>query len=308
MKFYCAPMQGLTEAPWREIMSQSDSGINVWCAPFVRIEKGMPRHRDMRDILPANNRNQTPVPQIIFKDTDEFRTLTDAILSLGYSQIDLNLGCPFPLQTGRGRGCGALANKKMLGEVAQCMMQYSDVSFSAKIRLGMKDVGEWREVADILNAMPLQHITVHPRTAAMQYKGSPNLDEFEVCTKMFKHPIVYNGDVRTPEAISAIIDRFDNLHGIMIGRGLVMRPTLVNEFLSENILNQHQQTETFIRVMEQLDERLCEALHDENQVIAKLKPYWEESETTVGHKACKAIKKARNHAAYQQAVKNVLCF
>lgn len=308
MKFYCAPMQGFTEAAWRDIMAQTDCGIDDWCAPFVRIEKGEPRRRDIRDILPENNVNQTPIPQIIFKDTDEFRTLTDAVISLGYSRIDLNLGCPFPLQTGRGRGCGALANAQMLDEVAQYMAQRVDVQFSVKMRLGMKEVREWLDVADIVNAMPLHHITVHPRTAAMQYKGSPDLDEFERCVHTLKHPITYNGDIRTPEDISKIADRYSNLHGIMIGRGLIMRPTLVNEFLAGKSSERPQQIAAYVNVMQQLDERLSSILHDDNQVLAKLKPYWAESELTVGHKMCKAIKKARNLTAYRQAVKNVLCF
>lgn len=295
-------MQGLTEAPWREIMAQRKFGVDEWCAPFVRIEKGLPRRRDIRDILPENNTHQSPIPQIIFKDTNEFCTLVDAIIGLGYKRIDLNLGCPFALQMSKGRGCGALTNMPMLAEVSQCMQQYTDIEFSAKIRLGIKTNCEWRETANILNEMPLHHITVHPRTAAMQYKGTPDLDAFETCIRILSHPIVYNGDIKTPDDIQMITNRFANLHGIMIGRGLVTRPTLVTEYLDGETLDASHLRQTLSDILQSLCVSLRQTLNDDNQVLAKLKTYWSECTDIIDHKTAKAIKKARNLNDYNQVI------
>ena len=65
--------------------------------PAVRIEKGDFRRKDLRDIDFENNRGVPVVPQAIASEYDELRRIVDCMASLGYTRVDINLGCPFPI-------------------------------------------------------------------------------------------------------------------------------------------------------------------------------------------------------------------
>lgn len=56
MKLYASPLQGFTEAPWRNIHHELFGGIDAYYTPFVRVEKGEFRNKDIRDIEKENNR------------------------------------------------------------------------------------------------------------------------------------------------------------------------------------------------------------------------------------------------------------
>ena len=109
MKLFFAPLQGYTDAAYRKFHNEVFEGcIECYYTPFLRIERGAVREKEIRDILPINNKGIKIVPQIIVKDTSEFRMLVDLIISLGYNEIDINMGCPFPMQIKRGRGAALL--------------------------------------------------------------------------------------------------------------------------------------------------------------------------------------------------------
>lgn len=301
-----APMQGVTEARWREIMASHAFAIGEFRAPFVRIEHGVPRPRDMRDLLPQNNTIQKPVPQIIFRDTDELRKLLDAILEAGYTRIDLNLGCPFPLQTARGRGAAALLNPELMQQTTGFLREYAavtpELTFSAKIRLGIDDATQWHDAADALNEMPLCHLTIHPRTARMQYGSDPLLEQVGEALSRIRHSLIYNGDLRTPADIIAVRRRFPSIAGVMAGRGLVGRPTLFAEYASGIELTPGQRLSAVRHVMAELQHAMERELAGDSQVLQKLKPYWELCADNVPRKILKAIHKSRSLSAYNAAI------
>ena len=55
MKLYAAPLQGFTEAPWRNLHQEVFGGIDAYYTPFVRMEKGEFRNKDVREIASGNN-------------------------------------------------------------------------------------------------------------------------------------------------------------------------------------------------------------------------------------------------------------
>lgn len=161
-------MQGYTEAPWRrfhaEVYGPDSGSADCYFTPFVRLEGGIPRSRDMRDITYGPGREKTfTVPQIIFRDISEFSILTDAVASAGYKRIDLNMGCPFVPQMKKGRGAAFPANIDNLHDIASAITNIGErISFSVKMRLGTDSPKLWRHTIEILNTVPLSHICVHP--------------------------------------------------------------------------------------------------------------------------------------------------
>ena len=104
LPIYFAPLQGYTDDVYRRIHHKLAGGVEEYYTPFVRVEAGSIRSKDIRDINPENNKGIPVVPQIIFCNSQEFEYLVDRVEALGYNRIDLNMGCPFPLQAKHGRG------------------------------------------------------------------------------------------------------------------------------------------------------------------------------------------------------------
>ena len=217
MKFFFAPLQGYTDAAYRIFHNEMYQGcIDCYYTPFIRVEHGEVRKKDLKEIESLNSSAKT-VPQIIVKNVDEFKILTQTIIEKGCKEIDINMGCPFPLQTNRGRGAGILSNPKEVATLLREVSKMQDVEFSLKMRLGHKDNKEWTCLVDDINSTKLKHITIHPRIATQQYKGSVDIDEFRQFCDKIKHKIVYNGDITAITQIDSLRSLFPELYGIMIG-------------------------------------------------------------------------------------------
>lgn len=304
MNIYAAPLQGYTDRVWREnhAMVYGD-GVTAYYSPFMRVEKGDVRRRDLRDIEQSDSPEAFRlVPQIIFRDVDEFSMLADAVADRGYREIDLNMGCPFPLQTGRGRGAALLRRPDVLAEVAKEMERRRDVTFTVKMRLGMEDSGEWTGVVDILNSMPLASIAVHPRTASQGYAGQLHLDSFGNFVESSAHPVVYNGDLLTSADCQRILSDYPSVSGLMIGRGLLARPSLVAEIRSGEEWDRDRRIAAVKSLHSRLFDHAVECYCGDSQILSKLKPFWEYLEPEIGRKVAKAIRKAGSVTRYREAV------
>ncbi|MEG2332015.1 MAG: tRNA-dihydrouridine synthase, partial [Bacteroides sp.] len=103
-----APLQGYTEAPYRDAHATVFGGIDTYYTPFVRIERGEFRRKDTRDIEPENNHVAHLVPQLIASDVEKAKTILALFIEKGYREVSINLGCPFPILAKRHNGSGML--------------------------------------------------------------------------------------------------------------------------------------------------------------------------------------------------------
>ena len=177
---YFAPLQGYTIAPYRNLHAAVCGGVAGYYASFVRVEHGEVRRRDMRDIDPECN-SILPLPQVIAATPEELRFICLKVKELGYSLIDINMGCPFPMQTRYGRGVDLMQHPDhtaLLMEEVKRLQEEEDLEFSVKIRFGQESADEWEEILPILDQAHLQHITVHARTGKQMYKGGADVDMF----------------------------------------------------------------------------------------------------------------------------------
>ena len=163
-----APLQGYTDAVYRRAHWECVGGVDEYYTPFVRIEKGEVRRKDLRDTAPTVNEGVPTVPQVIARDGDEFARLCDALQGQGWGRIDLNMGCPFPMQVKAGRGSGLLLHPERVEEIQKEMLRRPDVAFSVKMRLGQENESEGLSTMPIINEMPLVHVTLHPRLGKQQ--------------------------------------------------------------------------------------------------------------------------------------------
>ena len=305
MPIHFAPLQGYTDDAYRRIHHQLIGGICTYYTPFVRMEAGGVRSKDMRDIRPEFNEGVPVVPQIILKSMKEFEYLVGIVEEKGYTRIDLNLGCPFPMQAKHGRGSGLLAHTDIIADMAQSIASKKHLQFSVKMRLGWENADEWRPVLDILNETPLQQITLHPRIGTQQYKGALDMQAFEACYQACKHPLVYNGDITSVADIHRIQQAYPQLAGIMIGRGLLARPSLAIEYASGKEQTWEERRDTLLEMHSQLQAHYEPILNSEAQLHNKLRTFWEYMENELGRKPYKKIMKSGNLRNYLKAVREL---
>lgn len=169
------------------------------------------------------------------------------------------------------------------------------------MRLGMENPDEWKEIMGVLNSMELSTIYVHPRVARQKYSGELNLDGFAEILKESSNPVVFNGDIKTPGDIKGIMEKFPGVEGIMIGRGLLGRPSLANE-IEEGEWPIEQRIEKMLKFHRELFGYYQNHLCGDAQILSKIKPFWEYAEAEIGRKAWKAIKKSTNLTKYNAAL------
>lgn len=335
MLLYFAPLQGYTTHAYRTAHRQLIGGLDAYYTPFLRCEHGEVRRKDLRDIVPCEA-SCSWIPQIIAKDASEMAFLCDAVQSLGYKHLDINMGCPFPMQMYKGRGCGLLPHP---GRVAALLQEAEhrkkECTFSIKMRLGQDSAEECLALTQMLNDSAVSYITMHPRLGKQQYKGMLDFDGFEQFLGKTTKPIVFNGDIDSVLKAEDIIQRYPHLKGLMIGRGLLANPLLAIEIRQLDSGKRQNEKETrpcsrkdtvppiekgndknyrsqqFIRKDEHVAllslhadiyDYCVKTLQGDSQTLSHLRSFWDYPKVQLEPKAYKRIKKSNTLAAYREAI------
>lgn len=303
LPIHFAPLQGYTDAIYRNAHASFFGGVTAYYTPFVRYEKGRFRSKDIRDIDPQNNSSNKIIPQLIASNIHETTSILDLFIDKGYRKVDINFGCPFPLLAKRHYGSGILPYPKEIESILTATEQYPEIDFSIKMRLGWEHPNECLELASMLNDTRLSSICLHPRLGKQQYKGAVDLEGFAAFHAISKHPLIYNGDLLTIEDINHISNLFPNLSGIMIGRGLLAHPalaleyshsqTLPNDVIKEKLYLFHH--EVFTKNQERLE-------GGDGQLLMKMKTFWEYLLPELDRKLKKNISKSTTIDKYRQSV------
>lgn len=297
-EIHFAPLQGLTDVSFRRLHAQLFGGVDFYYTPFIRIERGLFRKRDLRDL--ADDTLENLVPQVLPGSAEELERLREPIISKGLQRVDVNIGCPFPPVMAHGRGAALINNPDALADVLAGIAKLSsDIEFSLKMRLGYSDYAQWESVIDSINDTPLRHVTMHARIAKQQYRGECDLEAFDNFLAKCKHPVIYNGDLLTVKDVEGVISRWPSLRGVMIGRGLLADMSLARKLRGEEVAD-------FASAFRQLhDGMLADAqsrMTEPRQVAEHMKPYWDYfCPNEAFRRDLKAIRKARSADQYEAA-------
>lgn len=303
LPIHFAPLQGYTEAVYRNAHAAIFGGVESYYTPLVRFEKGTFRNKDIRDIEPEKNEVPHLIPQLIGHEEEKVEAILALFIERGYKEADINMGCPFPMLAKRHNGSGILPFPEEVKRLLETVQKHPEIKFSVKMRLGWERADECLNLLPIMNALPLKHITMHPRLGKQQYKGSVDLEGFAAFAEACRHPLIYNGDIKSTEDIERIHSRFPSLAGIMIGRGLLENPALAIEYKERKTLSAEEMKEKLFRMHKVVFTCYEEQLQGgEEQLLNKIKTFWEYLEPTIGHKAWKAIHKSTTLAKYNAAL------
>lgn len=265
------PFQGITDAPFRNVFKRHFGGIDKFYTPFFTgIQKDHAKNLQVEEIDPTCNDVETLTPQILSTDAEEILRFAAQCKALGYKEINLNMGCPFPRVANKKRGSGLLPYPEKVDAMLSAIFKHLDLKFSIKCRLGYFDPNEIIPIIDIFNQYPLSELVIHPRIGKQLYKGEADVKRFAELMPLIKAPLVYNGDIVSVESFEKIREQVQPVNEFMLGRGL-----LANPFLAEEIKGKNDRTVVRLHayVVDLYEDRLRHA-GGSPKVLGRMKELW----------------------------------
>lgn len=304
MKYYFAPMEGITGYIYRNVHHCFFPGVDKYFTPFLSPgSKKTMTPRELRDILPENNQGYTLIPQILTNKSEDFLRLCRDLKEYGYREINLNLGCPSGTVVSKKKGAGFLEYPGELDRFLEEIFSGADLDISIKTRIGKDAPEEFEELLSIYNKYPLKELIIHPRVQTDYYKNQPNLEVFAQVLEKAKVPVCYNGDLFTKDLYEDFRKQFPQTERVMLGRGLLRNPALVQEIKGEGKLEK----EKLLAFHDALCQEYEKAMSGDKNVLFKMKELWfymgslfEENK-----KIMKKIKKAQRLPEYRAAVQEL---
>lgn len=310
MKYYLAPMEGLTTYTFRNAWHKYYGRIDKYFTPFIAN-----RHmnsREKNDILPEHNQGMQTVPQILTNRVDEFLELARDLADYGYKTVNLNLGCPSGTVVSRNRGAGFLIVPDELEFFLDEIFEKCTLKISIKTRIGIKEVSEWERLLTIYEKYPLEELIIHPRLQKEGYGGTPHLEAYTEAKKQLSTPLCYNGDIVSSSSLERILTVLPAIDTIMIGRGVLQNPGLINELQGKPCLagksaataGEADRLATLRAFHDELLEGYIKIMSGDTNTLYKMKDLWTFLSKSFedADKHLKKIRKATRITDYQTAV------
>ena len=304
MKYYLAPMEGITGFIYRNAYEKYFGKIDKYFTPFIVPTNSKSfKTRELRDVLPENNKVNNIIPQILTNDAEGFVFTARKLQQLGYNEINLNLGCPAGTVVSKGRGSGFLAEREKLDSFLEEIYKIDDMKISIKTRIGKESPEEFYELIKIYNKYPLEELIIHPRTRKDFYGNTPNLEVFKDAIALSKSPVCYNGDIFTKVDNEKIIKAFPEIDRVMIGRGILANPGLMNEINGGNVMDKKILKEFHDEVFN----NYRELMNEDRNAMYRMKELWGYMIYMFSNnkKYAKSIKKAQTANDYRIAVSSL---
>ena len=233
MQYYAAPMEGLTDRVWRQAQQKwfgPEGTAHRYYAPFLSPpENRVLIKKKMAELEPAANPGVQVIPQLLAKDGELAAWMIGELRRMGYTEVNLNFGCPSGTVTAKGKGSGMLRDPQKLDAFLDAVFSQAGGPVSVKTRLGVARAEEFGEILNVYNKYPLCELTIHPRVMKQLYRGQADREAFAAYLPACTASVCYNGDVTTVDDLRALEAAFPGLSGIMVGRGLIADPALLRK-------------------------------------------------------------------------------
>ena len=265
MRYYFAPMEGITDSIYRQTHHKYYPGLDRYYMPFLSptIHRTL-THKEDRELPMADSVPFCAVPQILTKVAEDFLWAASICRDRGYEEVNLNLGCPSGTVVSKGKGSGMLRDIDGLDRFLEEIFAASPLPISVKTRLGLENGEEFPRLLDIFNRYPIQELTIHPRVRKQFYDGSVDMEMFRYAVANSRNPLCYNGDLTSLQQIEAFRQEFPGIEAVMIGRGLIADPGMLSPGTVATLEAFHNE----------LLERYLEAFGGSRNAMFRLKENW----------------------------------
>lgn len=300
-------MEGLTGHILRNAYQKHYGGVDRYFTPFITNKKL--NHRELNDILPEHNAGMDVVPQILTNRTEDFLCIARELEGFGYRTVNLNLGCPSGTVAAKNRGAGFLALPDELDAFLDGIFAKCRLSVSVKTRIGIESETEWERLLAIYEKYPVEELIIHPRVQKDFYKNTVRMEAFAKAVETSRHSLCYNGDICTAEDCVRLLARFPKVEKVMLGRGLLKRPWLIQEIRGNaEEGNSASKKERFAAFHDDILHGYLSVMSGDRNTLFKMKELWvyfAESFTSP-EKYMKKIRKSQRIAEYEAYVAALL--
>ena len=224
-----APMEDVSDPPFRTLCKEQ--GADLMYTEFISSE-GLIRDAAKSVIKLDIYEKERPVGiQIFGAEMESMLQAVDIVTETNPDIIDINFGCPVKKVVCKNAGAGILRDIPLMVRLTEAMVKRTHLPVTVKTRLGWdNDSIRIVEVAERLQDVGIQAISIHGRTRVQMYKGTADWRPIaEVKNNPRMHiPVFGNGDVDSPEAAVRMRDKY-GLDGAMIGRASIGYPWFFRE-------------------------------------------------------------------------------
>ena len=268
------PFQGITDAPFRNVFKRHFGGVDKYYTPFFTgiHKEEHAKNLQGEEIDPQCNDVETLTPQILSTDAEEILRFAKQCQQLGYKEINLNMGCPFPRVTNKKRGSGLLPYPDKVEAMLERIYEGIDIKFSIKCRLGYFNPEEIDAIIPIFNKYPLSELIIHPRIGKQLYKGEADVERFKTLIPFINAPLVYNGDIVSVESFERTREMVQPVNQFMLGRGILTNPFLAEEIKGHDVPDD-KTNRLHAYVIDLYDDRLRHA-GGSPKVLGRMKELW----------------------------------
>jgi len=225
-----APMEGVTDVVFRQVVATAGRP-DLFFTEFTNVssfasEKGRESALERLKIAPSD---LPIIAQIWGKNPEHFSVIAGALEGLGFSGVDINFGCPDKNVNRAGGGAAMIKTPELAVECLRNAKKATNLPVSVKTRLGWSVVDEYKEWLPVLLKEHPAALTIHLRTkkemskVPAHYELIPEIvrlrDEISPETKL-----IVNGDIRDRAHALELHEKYPEVDGFMIGRGVFANP------------------------------------------------------------------------------------
>ncbi|RAJ96037.1 nifR3 family TIM-barrel protein [Larkinella arboricola] len=224
-----APMEDVSDPPFRAVCKAN--GADLMYTEFISSEgliRDAAKSVQKLDIFEY----ERPVGiQLFGSDIETMRACAEIATRVNPDLIDINYGCPVKNVACRGAGAALLQDIPKMVKMTEAVVKATHLPVTVKTRLGWdENTKNIQEVAERLQDIGIQALTVHGRTRVQMYKGEA---DWTLIGRVKENPritipIFGNGDIESPEKALEYKNRY-GVDGIMIGRASIGYPWIFNE-------------------------------------------------------------------------------
>ncbi len=224
-----APMEDVSDPPFRALCKEQ--GADLMYTEFISSEgliRDAIKSRQKLDIFDY----ERPIGIQIFGGDEEAMALSSKIVSVTKPDlVDINFGCPVKKVVCKGAGAGVLKDIDLMVRLTKAVVNATDLPVTVKTRLGWDNNSlNIEEVAERLQDVGVQALSIHGRTRMQMYKGEA---DWSLIAKVKNNPRIHipifgNGDIDTPEKALVYKNRY-GVDGVMIGRAAIGYPWIFRE-------------------------------------------------------------------------------
>ena len=253
-QFWLAPMAGITDVCFRQLMDEMGAGVLV--SELVSAKGLLYNSGKTHKMIEVHPKSKSLVGIQLFGESEEdIINAAHYVKEAGASFVDINLGCPVKKVVKKGCGAALMRDPAYLETFLTKIKRKIELPLTVKMRTGWShDELTIHECVRAANNSGCEWVAIHGRTRAQGYEGEADWDLIAEVKQRAKLPIVGNGDIRTVDQAQKFLKN-SGVDAVMIGRGALRNPWIFKECIGFNKNDFESPCEVLDRYLELLRDK-----------------------------------------------------